>query len=184
MILKNYTVEEFYNNPPNEEVYLHIIRNLEPINKIYHIEFDGFWNTSYEKYITVKKIISSQTEGWEFEAINICFNLTYPQIKNLSVYTFFSTIDYVSKNLLEILEKEKALQREPNFELLESGVEKLNKYGEVLTIDSLARSYGVSWEEIGKWKYSKIFTILMLEKERAEIQEQYMKIQERKNKRT
>jgi len=182
ILLKNYTVEQFYMSPPDEEIYTQVFKYIEPNNQIYHVQFKGFWSSPYEKYLTVKNLITKQPKGWEFDVIDACFGFTPEQQKNISAYTFFATMDYVSKDLLAILEKEKMLVREPNFDLMEAGVDKLNKFGDILTVDSLARTYNTTWEEIGKWTYSKVFSILMLEKERAEIQEKYQKIIERKNK--
>lgn len=167
MKIRNYCLHEFCDLTTDEvDTYAVMIANLLPVNKLSGREFKGLWSSEYSSYVTIKAAFTQQMEGWQLQAIQAAYGLTSSQQMFCRVFDYYAALRYVENDLIAILERERNLPSKKDPDLKAAGIDRLNKYGDVLTIDSLARTYNCSWEEVGKWKYSKIYTILAMENER------------------
>lgn len=77
----------------------------------------------------------------------------------------------------------KYLHTEPKAELLASGIQKLDEFGALTTIDNLAGGDILKYEKIKALPYSEIYQKLKLDKVQAEIKEKYENIITEKAKR-
>lgn len=75
------------------------------------------------------------------------------------------------------------LHTEPKPELLASGIQRLDEFGAMTTIDNLAGGDILKYEKIKALPYSEVYQKLKLDKIQAEIREQYEKIITEKAKR-
>jgi len=179
MKVKNYQLHSFGDLSEDEaDLYSAIIRNLTPNNILSGWTFDGIWSSPYSTYVAIKGAFSRQQEGWQFRAIQAAFGLTADQQMHCRIFDYYAALRFLEQDLMAIIEKEKMIRTKPDPDLKAAGIDRLNKYGDVLTIDSLARTYHCSWEEIGRWKYSKIYTILAMESEREQIMAKFYELKQ------
>lgn len=153
-----------------------IIKFLEPSDTLNGWKFPGIWSSSYRTYLLIKTAFQKGGDEWTLKIIQAAFNLTPTQQMMCDVFQYYAAVKFIEQDFQQIIEKEKFLESKKDPLLIASGIDRLNKYGDTLTVDSLARTYGVTWDEVGKWKYSKVYTILAMEKERGEIMEKYNRL--------
>jgi hypothetical protein len=181
MILKNYQLNSFEAITDEEaDRYAMLIQHLLPANSLSGWEFKGLWSSPYSTYVAVKGAFRSRADGWQFQAIQAAFGLTPQQQMYCRVFDYYAALKFLEEDLLAILEKERMLPTRSDPDLKAAGIGRLDKYGDVLTIDSLARTYHTTWEEIGRWKYSKVYTILAMENEREQIMSKYYELKQPK----
>ncbi len=75
------------------------------------------------------------------------------------------------------------LQTEPEVEMVAAGLHLLNPFGELVTIDSLAKGNVLEYANIESLPYFKVYEKLKLDKTHREIEKRYQKIIEEKSKR-
>jgi len=85
---------------------------------------------------------------------------------------------YIKDWLLRILDLEqKQLSAEPDEKLLRlNAAERLKGVSHLLTKIRLAEQFGKLPSDIGKMKYSQVFTILVANKRQADLQKDYTEI--------
>lgn len=173
--MRNYRLFEIHTLPESEADELRtVIKYLEPSTKLNGWEFKGIWLSEYSVYLGIKKAFQSQSDDWSIGAIKAAFRLSANQQLLCNVFEYYAALKFIQKDFEAIMEKEKFLEAKDNDPMLiAAGIDRLNKYGDMLTVDTLARTYNTTWDEIGKWKYSKVYTILAMEKERGEIMKKY-----------
>ncbi len=67
------------------------------------------------------------------------------------------------------------LNSEPEFEMIAAGINELNIFGDLNTIDSFAVKYGKSHEEIRGWSYQIMFDLQLKSIKEAKFQKEYQK---------
>ena len=99
------------------------------------------------------------------------------EIEKLLAINFFYQIKWILGELEKLSLKEisnLSVQLTP--EEIEAGFEDMNKFGYKATTDALALGNVLKWDEIEAEPYHKIFTKLLIQKTKAEIDKKYSKI--------
>lgn len=97
---------------------------------------------------------------------------------NESIFNLFAATNYIKKWLDGINKKEAEwLSGTKNdvLEMLDAG-KRLAPFNHLLRKIELAKMFGVTPSDIGKWKYSKVFSILAATQVKSEIQKEYNEI--------
>lgn len=182
--IKDYTLSQFVSNGINDDIFRAVMRHIEPCNKIQGFEFVGFWNSQYKLYISIGKLLKKENVTYS-ELIDAVLKGSDAEIeidienaKMLEVYAFYK---YVIDDYLANAKKFKYMQTTKDLDLEAAGVSVLDKYGDTLTVDSLAIRYQVQWEDVIKWKFSEVFTKLAMEADRSRVREAYQKIKMKTN---
>ena len=93
----------------------------------------------------------------------------------------FQYYNHLVAELKRILEREEILAYEPEADQVEAGIERINNFGVLATIDTLAQGNVLLYDEIEAKPYYLIFAKLHLESEKARYIEALTKIKQRKD---
>lgn len=93
----------------------------------------------------------------------------------------FQYYNHLVAEMKRILEREEILAYEPEADQVEAGIERINQFGVLATIDTLASGNVLLYDEIEAKPYYLIFAKLHLESEKARYIEALSKIKQRKN---
>lgn len=182
--IRDYTLSQFVSNGVYDDIFRAAMRHIEPCNKIQGFEFVGFWSSQYKLYISIGKLLKKENATYS-EMINAILKGSDAEIeidtenaKMLEIYAFFK---YVVDDYFANAQKFRYMQTTKDTDLEAAGVGVLDKYGDTLTVDSLAIRYQVQWDDVIKWKFSEIFTKLAMEADRSRVREEYQKIKMKTN---
>ena len=94
-----------------------------------------------------------------------------------SVYQLFKAQKFIEKFITDVIEREKKAyesDHDPKL-LIINAAKRLQPYSHQNTKNSLAEKFGVDPDEIGRWKYTKIFRILAAESVLNAVKRDYAK---------
>lgn len=97
---------------------------------------------------------------------------------NESVFQLFKATNFIKQYIERINKKELEWLSGEESDVLKmlNASKRLAPFNHLLQKMDLAQMFGVTPDEIGKWKYSKVFIILASNKVRSEIQKEYNEI--------
>ena len=112
-------------------------------------------------------------EQGNFEEVAKCLLKIKNVERNQNLINF---VLWVKDELAEINEREiKVLSSEPDIEMIQAGIHRLNQFGVVGTLESLSTNV-LDWQKLKKLPYYDIFIKLFLNKTTNDIQKNYHKI--------
>ena len=79
--------------------------------------------------------------------------------------------------------EEKYLSSEPEPEMMAAGIHQLNEFGDMVTVDALAKGDILKYDETKALPYFRVYEKLKLDKVNRDIEKRYQKIMEEKAKR-
>ena len=153
-------------------------------NKIGEYESKPFIELPYG--IVKKDLPAYQKRELISESVELIMQIQFPEFKiqNENANDVISFILWIKEQQEFLNEIEKInLHTEPEPEMLASGLQRLNDFGELVTIDALAKGNVLKYAEIQALPYFKVYEKLKLDKVNREIEKNYQKILEEKNKR-
>lgn len=129
----------------------------------------------------LKKIITNITIDGVFEMFNIIYGVKRAAYNGADVVSYFYALKWIKQEITKLLEKEKkVLTSEPNFELELAGVKRLNMFGELGTLINLGRTFGMPPQDIERWTYNLVFSIMAYDKTSDEIKKRYSEVIKKK----
>lgn len=182
MEIDNITIYEYFclEDSSAYDVYLDI---LNPSDSFCGVSCDVSAMT-YDEVETIKIILRRPTIELIRDMFVSCFKIR-GDIKQSgeelffkqSVFDFFRAKLHIQNSIEKILEREqKAFRTDVDYKMLAiKGSERLQPYNHILSKDMLAARYGKEPDEIGRWKYSKVFRILAARSEQGRVQSDYSK---------
>lgn len=125
----------------------------------------------------IKRVLQKPSfEGLQ-DVFKMVFGTKQIQYYNADVVDYFYALNHITESILEIVKREqKALKGKSDSDLDAAGVDRLSKFGELSTLIEVGKKFGKSPEEIEKWKYSLVFSIIFYGKVEGEVKENYSKI--------
>ena len=76
--------------------------------------------------------------------------------------------------------EKRELGGDPEPEMIEAGINRLDSFGDMNAIIPLSKEYGVNPDVIVEWRYMQVFTLLRHKKISGEIDRNYMEIMRNK----
>lgn len=185
MEICNYEILKFLTQPidVDYEVYAYILRQLKPINNLSGKQSVSLIEQPFKNIISIENLFKSvsNTPKHMIDIVAIVFNVDTDDINNVGVIEFYHAFNYVFNAYTELIEREnKVLHYEPDNEEIEAGLSNLNKFGRLSSIDALAGGDILKHNQIIELPYSRVFTKLFLEHEKAKYQRTLIKIKNRK----
>ncbi|MCG2611513.1 hypothetical protein LZZ90_08330 [Flavobacterium sp. SM15] len=180
------------------EVILHLLKPLKVIDNPNYNKYK-FWDKNTSKTIQItdrnsftfgerNELADYFNEG-NFESViegmKLVTGLSEKQIFDFTITKFYGIINHIQKELIDISNMEIDALSDDSFDInLESVNAKgrMAKFGVLNIIDSLAKEDVTKWIEIEKLPYMTVFSKLLMDKEKANIQKELDEIQKRKNK--
>ena len=108
----------------------------------------------------LKKI--AKYSGWKY---------TDSKVSKARLSSYFATIRDIKNNFIFIKEKENLLITETDSKLITAGIEELNQFGNLNTIDSLAGGDILNWKEVINLQWWDVFNKLYKNKIENKIKE-------------
>lgn len=150
---------------------------------------NDFESLCYSSYEFVKHTAPDLIKTGNFERlIYECFkdrgiNIFPIEINHWNFNECLSFVFWIIDDLKHWVEMEhKHLNSEPDFDMLAAGINELNIFGDLNTIDMLAGGDILKWEEVKKLSYQKVFDKQLKCIKEAKFQKEYQKRVTEKNK--
>lgn len=193
---QHHSIENIFNSNPTIEDYMSfdadlklyvddIIRTGLKQNHILrlndldlHPRESNLWFLSWEQMIELKRAVS---QNKMIEALMVVYRLEEREFIKLGVFNCFAVYKWITEQLKSIAEIEKQeLYSEPTIEERNAGIEMLQPFDYVVSLDALAGGDVLKYNEILETPYSIIFRKQCLEKVKSQIQKNFIKNANRK----
>lgn len=135
-----------------------IPENVEPLFKV-----KPFIHLKYEDVIELKELAKENIISDEIiEKVSVLnnFNYSLKWLINTDLKRYFRTVNLIEDNFKRINEYEKLLFSETDSKLIGAGIENLNQFGDLNTIDALAGGDILKWELVLKLEWWDVFNKL------------------------
>lgn len=165
------------------EAYAAVIKNLLPANYLCGKEMLLLAEQPYKHIVDIEKRYRalSQRPQNKIDIAAICFQVDTEDIERVGIFDFYRAFNFITQQFNTLIEREnKVLSYEPDAEEFEAGIQSLGKFGRLATIDSLSGGDLLKHKEIIELPYSRVFTKLYLESEKAKYQKKLQTIRANK----
>lgn len=115
------------------------------------------------------EIADALQQGDIFGAVEVVVGEEVEQTKESAAFALWIFDSY--KQILEM--EEVALTSKPDQKLIDAGIERLNIFGELNVINTLAKGDILKYEEVKKLSYEDVFNKLLMDKIESEINKDY-----------
>ena len=131
-------------------------------------------------FYEVKELQRLMSDENGFEQ-SILFVLELSGQKDPDLFQFFSFFNYCKEEIERVnIMEENALGYTPTTDEERAGIDRFNKFGYVLAIDSLAKGNVLKWNEVKNIPYEDAFMKLMIDKTRNDFDKDLFKVQNSK----
>ncbi len=177
------TVSEFIQLEA-DEVPENLLKVLKRSNTLLGVEADELSEIQWGR---VKEIQEAMSDGDIISAVLKTVDhkkvINKSKILGLEYKIFLYFCAWLSDQLEQIGKMEEQLIGETNEDLIEAGVEDLNKFGWINALDSLAGNDITKWQMVYELPYKDVYIKLLKDKETADVQSRFQDIMKRKSKR-
>ena len=185
MEICNYTILSFLTEKHelDYDYYIVAIKALLPKNTILGKIMPPLMEQPFKHIISIEKLFKSVSSRPEsiIDIISICFQIPTEEIDTLGIIEFYAALNYVVEQHKELVERENnVLHHTPEPEEIEAGIESLYKFGRMATVDMLAGGDILKHNDIVNLPYSRVFTKLYIESEKANYQKRIFEIRKSK----
>lgn len=182
--IENITLQEMFLLPNDKLIsYYRLLRFLNTKNIYNNIKIDSILMLPFKDIVQIKKLAAVQTYQSITAMFEGVFNISSKKQARIKILDYFPCLNFILNGIEQINELEATrLASEPKEDLIIAGVEILNQYGVLTTIDALAGGDILKWREIECMPWQLVFTKLCMDKDKAEIQDNYVEIIKNKNK--
>lgn len=169
-VIKNYRLKQFLRQPQQLiDEYTYILRHLKPkdtktpLMELPLIEVDN---------------IKTNLEGELIQIVALVQQTKEKEVMKMRILDFFGVVNSIRQQLETILRAEQKLQSQypdQKWEMV-GGSEKMAKFGIYNTTIALAEQFNTTPQEIEQWPYGRVFTILLHNVTRHDLQHQMNRI--------
>lgn len=162
--------------------YRNILQYLKPKDVLKgHSAANIFW-LSFDKVDMLKRAVSSPDPNSMVDIFQIVFGIDKKKLVNCRLIEFYHAYNYVLKEITSIVERENETL---NFEhpdpkhtymLKQAGIERMNTFGVLNTLDALALRYNTHPEIVKEWPYGYCYSLLLKMNFEKQIEAQYNEI--------
>lgn len=141
-----------------------LMKNKKPIRKI-----KPFVKMKYGEVLELK---SMAKQGIDEAMIQRVFKLSGHKkvtIENKPITAFFTTINEIENQFKYLRELESKLQTDVDNDLVASGIDELNVFGDLNVIDALAGGDILKWEKVLELSYEDVYNKLLKNKKENDI---------------
>lgn len=194
--ITNYKMKDFLKL--DDEVlitnYLVVLDNLNPIKTVTKpianerkktleiINIQSVNSLSFGEVTNIRRVFNNPTIEEIFECVGNVTGLEEKDILNFTIIDFYGIISSIKHDILEISNMESNELYSDDFDIGLVTVranERMSRFGILNTINSLAGDDVTKWEAIEKLPYMVVFTKMIMDKERADIQRELAELQKK-----
>jgi hypothetical protein len=179
-LIQDYLVFLEYLNPLKE------INN--PRNKWYKrnkskVQIKAVRELSFGDVTTIRNYFNEASIDSIIESVKMVSCLEYKHIINFTILEFYGIISYIKSELIDITNMELNELTDDSFDINLEAVNakaRMGRFGVLNTIDSLAKEDILKWEAIQNLPYMTVFTKLMMDNTKNNIQAEIAELQRKK----
>lgn len=116
------------------------------------------------------------------KVLNFYFDVGEDEILDTKDRDFISFLKHIRNEMDRVSKMNDALKSEPDNDLIEAGIDRLNVFGE-LTIYYAISKDPREWDAISEVSFGKMYSKLMMDKINGEVQKRYNEIMQQKQER-
>lgn len=193
----NYKVSEFFKLKDEDTinyylVFLDVLKPLKSINnpkaKWYNNEpknlsIKAIRSLSFGEVIEIRNYFNEGSQDAVFKSINMVTGLNDKHILDFTIIQLYGIISFIKEELIAISNMEMNELQDDSFDINIEQVnakERMQRFGVLNAIDSLAKEDILKWEQIQKLPYMTVFTKLLMDNEKNKIQQEIAEIQRKK----
>jgi hypothetical protein len=182
----NFTIISFLTEQHNIEYdyYAAVIKALIPKNELLGKSMPVFLEQPFKNIISIENLFKTipNKPTSTIEILSICYQIPTEEIEPVGIFEFYTAFNFVHNSYNKLIEREnKVLHYDPEPEELEAGIESLSKFGRMATVDTLAGGDLLKHNQIIEMPYSRVFTKMYLESEKAKYQRKLIAIKSKKS---
>lgn len=162
-----------------EQDFDFVLKNGKRSSVLNNIDFESL---CYSSYRFVKDIAPDLVKAGQFERLIFeCFTdrkiwIFENDVNNWNYNECLAFVFWIIDDLKHWNEMEKQhLSSEPDIDMIASGINELNIFGDLNTIDAFAVKYNKTHDEVRNWSYQMMFDLQLKSIKEAEFQKKYQK---------
>lgn len=160
------------------EHYASVLQFLKPVDMVGKHKAKSLMSLTYNDVLMLKKLA---TKDQYVQTFDIVFGIKERELYQVRVREFFSAFNWIRDQIKNLIEMEKReLGGDPDPEMTEAGINRLDSFGDMNAVIPLSTDYGVNPDVILGWRYSQVFMLLRHKKISGEIDRNYMEIMRNK----
>ena len=177
--MKDISLKEYFKLIDTTD-YDFVLQHLKPKNSFLGGEID-FNILSYIDVVSCFHLMSSMRTKDDLERV---FNIAYTVdgFEEAKLTDFFAAKNYLIKAFNDLDTKQKTLLKSIGHDAdkwKQAGGEKLNKYSNLMPLVQLGEIYGVFPHDLQIKPYNEIFVLLVLHKEKGEVERDFNKLMQK-----
>lgn len=184
-LFKDFTILSFLTERQaiDYEYYAAILKAMYPKNYLNGKEMPAFLEQPFKNIISIENLFKAVPKQPTnvIDIVSICFQIPTEEIEPVGIKDFYPALNFVVEQHKKLIEREnRILHHEPEVEELEAGIESLQKFGRMATVDTLAGGDLLKHNLIIEMPYSRVFTKLYMESEKAKYHKRLFEIRKSK----
>lgn len=197
--ITNYKLKDFLilENTDEIEATLAILDLLQPVRDINNplskwynrkpkkIAVSPVKSLTFGQVTTIRESISNPTIDDILETVHLVTGQPIKELLQFTIVPFYSIINTIKADLIEITNMEINELTTDDFDIDSETVnasERMARFGALNPINSLAGDDITKWKEIENMPYMTVFTKLLMDKVKADIQRDITELQKKKQK--
>ena len=193
----NYKLSEFLQIKDENLIqsYTVILEHIKPLKEInnpnYHwynkhpktIQIIPVRELTFDEVTTIRDNFNDGSVEAIFECIRFITGLKDKQIINFNIVQFYGIISNMKSELIELSKLEIENLADDTFDANVDAVnakQRMSRFGAVNILDSLANGDVLKWTEIEKLPYLTVYTKLLMDKTKNDIQAEIAELQRKK----
>lgn len=157
--------------------YRKVLQYLKPKPVIKGRKAKDIMQLTFNEVELIKTALKDPQVNNLIDIFYIIFGINRKKLLNCKLVEFFHAYNYVIREINSIVEKEMiALKFEVDPLMNQAGLERLNRFGVLNTLDSLAMRYGTHPDKVKEWQYGYCFSLLYKMNIEKRIENDYREI--------
>lgn len=184
-LFKDYTILSFLTERQaiDYEYYAAIIKAMYPKNYLNGKEMPALLEQPFKHIISIEtlfKAVPKQPTN-VIDIVSICFQIPTEEIEPIGIKDFYPALNFIVQEHQKLIEREnRILEYDYDPEEIEADISPLQKFGRMATVDTLAGGDLLKHSKIIELPYSRIFTKMYMESEKAKYQKRLFEIRKSK----
>lgn len=179
--MRKTSVKKFFENI-DPDVFRVILDNVKPSNELLGITIPDIVSWRFCDVMGIlDEAVKATPFEWCLQVLVLHGKATESKLLKADSKAFIRFLKHVKNEIEKIGKLQEQLQSEPEADLINAGIDELNRFGSATIYYSISKDPG-EWDRISELPYGKLYTKLLLDKVQGDIQKRYNQIQIDKSK--
>ncbi len=171
--LENITVKQLYRSS-DFEGYVRLQSFMKSKPKFLNRKAKNLQQLEFGQVSGMKRTMMKPSYDGMAEMFKTVFGVKKNKYENANVIDYLYALNHIKDEMAKLVEKEKKLLKtEPDRTMDMAGAERLNIFKELNTLIKLGKDFGKSPQEIERWTYATVFSLILHTKISGEVMKRY-----------